>query len=535
MNFKVFKKLLISFLASIILLVSVMTRFATPVNAQLFGLPDTWYAPEFGSFVDRVYNEDNPEEIFGERYTHAQVVWIIHSITAIMIPEFILVCMTIDDLGDIGSCIASTLAAILPLVDNSQQNSSLATTIDSVTTKNPISGVGYLRGLAAKFHVVPEAQAQGFGYATLGVVQTIWVAVRDMAYFLMIFAFIIMAFMIMFRSKTSPQTVITVQSALPRLVLILILITFSYAIAGFVIDLAYLSVGLVAILGSTLSNLGPLELFNVLITSRPITHLFLIPIIAVVVLFGVPGALTALFGFGFLILAVGAILVFLIVIIWAVIMLRIIWLMLKTFINVVLLVVFAPILILVGVFPAAGGFGNWVRNLASHVMVFPAIIAMVFLAHFMFWTALVTGDPVGDTVSTVLTAAGLNAYDIPQGTQGDPIQLPGFSFGTGGLFGIVVTFGILFLIPSIGGIIQSLISGKPFSYGSAIGQAFGPASYLYGSTPVRATRDAMTSTNLGGRMVRAGQRVAKVRGLQSVGRGIQSGGERLENLRNKYS
>jgi len=53
-----------------------------------------------------------------------------------------------------------------------------------------------------------------------------------------------MAFMIMFRVRISPQTVITVQSALPKIIFTLILITFSYAIAGFLIDLMYVVIGI---------------------------------------------------------------------------------------------------------------------------------------------------------------------------------------------------------------------------------------------------------------------------------------------------
>jgi len=54
--------------------------------------------------------------------------------------------------------------------------------------------------------------------------------------------------MIMLRVKISPQAVVTVQSAIPKLITTLILVTFSYAIAGLVIDLCNLVEALVVAL-----------------------------------------------------------------------------------------------------------------------------------------------------------------------------------------------------------------------------------------------------------------------------------------------
>ena len=72
-----FKKLLLGFLASIVLLVSIVPYFST-AHAQ------TWYNQPFIEWNEKVFNEDNPEEIFGERYTYAQVEWIIYSLVAFL-------------------------------------------------------------------------------------------------------------------------------------------------------------------------------------------------------------------------------------------------------------------------------------------------------------------------------------------------------------------------------------------------------------------------------------------------------------------
>lgn len=488
-----FKKLTLSFIAAILLLVS-MAHYFTPVHAQIGGLPDTWYAPEFGSFVDRVYDESNPEEIFGERYTHAQVVWILHSLTAILLPEFVISCMTQLDPVTASQCFSDAWGALIsgsPLTQ-SQSGSSLAHTINDLTGKDRLSGIGYIRSIAAKFHIIPEAKAQGFGFENLAPIRGLWTAMRDISYFLLIIAFIVMAFMIMFRVRISPQTVITVQSALPRLIMILILITFSYAIAGFVVDLAYLSLGLIAILGNNLSGLGTLPLFNELITSLPILTMFVIPIIAA---FAFISQQSLSFILAIPLAIAAALVTLLLFILLVVVALRIVWLMVKTFINVIILIAASPILILLGVFPAAGGFSTWLRNLISHVMVYPAIIMMVFFAHFVFWSSIASSTWLGTFLVTADSLVNINPFDIPLGTSTGAIELPGFNLGDSTIFGSIVAVGILFLIPSLGNIIQGFISGRPFAYGTAIGQAVGPISWGYGkvtgSPEYRAYRQAL--------------------------------------------
>lgn len=481
-NFRMFKKLLLSFLASIILLVSVLSSFARPVRAQ-----GTWYSPTFEEFTNRVFDDSNPEEIFGERYTLAQVVWIFHSLTSILVPDIILACLTKGTGPGVASCLEEVIS-LIPFIDlgyATDGTESLANTIDSIITKNPISGIGYLKQVASRFHIIPEASAQGgFGFGNLGALRTIWASIRDIAYFLMILAFIVIAFMIMFRVKISPQTVITVQSALPRLIIILILITFSYAIAGFMVDLAYLVIGLFAIIiDPSVGGLGALELFNRLIGVTPLLTMFLIPLVWLLLGFVFGGAAILIPGLGFILFLLPAIIMLVIALVFFVIWIRILWLMLRTFINVILLVIASPILILLGVFPTSGGFGAWLRNLISHLAVFPIIIIMIFLGHFFFWSTL--SGVVGDVLSLI---PGLNVYDLDPAPLSGTISFPGFSLASE-VFGFVAAFGILFLIPSIGNMIQSLISGRPFSYGTAIGTAFGPAGALWGAGPVRGARE----------------------------------------------
>ncbi len=36
-----------------------------------------WYNPYYDEWFEKVWDDQNPDEIFGERYTQAQVIWVI--------------------------------------------------------------------------------------------------------------------------------------------------------------------------------------------------------------------------------------------------------------------------------------------------------------------------------------------------------------------------------------------------------------------------------------------------------------------------
>jgi hypothetical protein len=69
--------------------------------------------------------------------------------------------------------------------------------------------------------------------------------------------------MIMLRQKLNPQTVISVQSALPGLVIGLIMVTFSYFIAALITDSAFFGVQIVAqIFVSVVDSKGVVNFFD---------------------------------------------------------------------------------------------------------------------------------------------------------------------------------------------------------------------------------------------------------------------------------
>src|SRR5581483_193381 len=80
------------------------------------------------------------------------------------------------------------------------------------------------------------ADLQKTGTQRLVPVLEFWSFTRNIAYVLMIGILIVIGFMIMFRRQIDPRTTVTATAALPRIVLALVLITFSWPIAGLLMD-----------------------------------------------------------------------------------------------------------------------------------------------------------------------------------------------------------------------------------------------------------------------------------------------------------
>jgi len=115
----------------------------------------------------------------------------------------------------------------------------------------PASGIAWTYSGLANAGFFPKAlAAEGIGMGSIQPFAKIWKIFRDVTYLLLVIVLIAIGFMVMFRAKINPQTVISVENALPKIIIALILITFSFAIAGFMIDLMYL---LIAIIISILS------------------------------------------------------------------------------------------------------------------------------------------------------------------------------------------------------------------------------------------------------------------------------------------
>lgn len=491
---KSFSKLLISFLAGIVILLSL------PIPAFAQSATGPWYDQTPQQWLGKVFGGDQ-NEIFGERYTYAQTKWIMYSVIVIALNMStggqLSGCLTTWATGQVsGDCtteIKNVLSAMRAQANSGKSKTSLFAQL--FNQDRPISAITYARGLGQKFNLIPQAKAQstGFGYNVLGqptTISNLWSAVRDVAYAAFVVVIIAFAFMIMFRVKISPQVVVSVQSALPKIAIGLILVTFSFAIAGFLIDIMYLAMGVVALIFShlpanavfgTAGNLTAADYFSRL-TVGPgnglgIFGIFLEYFInfitagliaGISVMFSLGGTAACVAhpllaaGANFVMAAVFLILLLIGSIVLIIILIlnffKVIWLLTKTFLMIILLVIFSPLMLAAGVVIPGMGFGSWVKSLFSKLAIYP-MIGVLYLLSFVF-------------LQQSFNALGLNGAACPTWPQGWPPLLGGSPQLVAFLF-LLSSLGIFMMIPKAGDMIEGFFAGKGFNYGSAIGDTLG--------------------------------------------------------------
>src|SRR3990167_1644796 len=129
-------------------------------------------------------------------------------------------------------------------------------------TNPPASGVWWAyNGLQDAGFIPKTYAAEGIGFGAIKPFAKIWNAFRNVAYLVIVLVLITIGFMIMFSMKLNPQTVISVENSLPKIVISLILITFSFAIAGFLIDLMYIAIILIVSIIGPAGGLNQTQVF----------------------------------------------------------------------------------------------------------------------------------------------------------------------------------------------------------------------------------------------------------------------------------
>ena len=348
----------------------------------------------------------------------------------------------------------------------------------------PASGTLYIADNVNNFIGKPAYAQSGIGYTGLQPLLPIWKIFRDIIYIIISLVFVVIGLLIMLRVKISPQAVITIQSAIPKLISSLILVTFSYAIAGLLIDLSYVLPGLIitlflkspainAIYQAMLSNqIEALKLFFTNLTDINATVLnndFLngainpnpyilfayvgqmapmANVMGVLVLLGL--ALTPTMGISVILGVVAAILAPLIlsimILIW---MIKFFVGLLKCYFNVILKIILAPLEIGLGAIPNMKlGFGSWFIGLVANLIVFPACTLFILLVVIVVHT---------------IPNLGLWAPDL--------IQLTDASFIAKTCIGL----GALMLLPKLPKLIpEAIFQLKPSPFGTAIGESAKP-------------------------------------------------------------
>ncbi|HPT66135.1 MAG TPA: hypothetical protein PK257_02375 [Candidatus Woesebacteria bacterium] len=362
------------------------------------------------------------------------------------------------------------------------------------------SGVEYIAQVKNNFLGKPT-YAQGVAFKSgesLQPLLPLWKILRNVIYALASVIFIVIGIMIMLRVKISPQAVITLQNSIPKLVTSLVLVTFSYAIAGLIIDLSYWIQGMVLMIffsakgigldsslftGAKWANLIPVDLigtnsfynFKNLANADFVTLSMLanatVPggsmlalggLVGQVVLGSIIGGLGGLFGSGvggalnwgggaisWLVGAVGGvvlmIVLFIIIAIW---LIKLFFGLLTAYVTIIIQIITAPIMIGIGAFPnSKAGFSSWLINLISKVAVFPVVlIAVVFINYII------------DNV------AGIDLWR--------PSLLNTGALGGGAVIRAAIGLAGLAMISKLPNLVpEAIFMLKPSAFGKAIGEA----------------------------------------------------------------
>lgn len=332
------------------------------------------------------------------------------------------------------------------------------------------------------------AQGPGVGFTGLAPLLPVWKAFRNIAYLLMAIAMIAIGFMIMLRKRIDPKTVVTVQNALPRIVVTLLLITFSYAIVGFMIDIMYLLIaisvsvldsaailpkidsggflptlaesygtnhdlyargGLFAVIGNIFRGAGIGTLgegtgiqdltYKVLGLNDPIARFLQFGgIVGGLALTAATFPLAGPLGLGVAGLAfLPTFLAFLVSIALLFLIIRLFIFFLGAYIQIIVALIFAPFQIMADVFPGSNAFSSWIKNLFANLIVFP-VGAVIFMLSSIF-----------------------AQMSNQQGDLWRPPYTPLFSSSVTSI-GALLAIGILFAVPSIAGGIREALKAKPF-------------------------------------------------------------------------
>lgn len=331
----------------------------------------------------------------------------------------------------------------------------------------PVSGRDYLVYMGNKFHVpgtpLPVYAADpigGQGYNSLTPILKIWTVMRNLAYFFFAIMFIVAGVMILVRSKIDPKTTVNIQNALPKIIFALVLVTFSYAIAGFLIDIMYVAIALVVtIIGSIdtdtkslIENIVKGSIFRAYLdgntwgiigSGAQEVNLLINQFLSgtALNLWGVTGTITGvvLGGLAFLIIAIA--------ILWALFKT---WLaLLSAYANTILGIIFSPLQLMVDAIPGQNQFEGWLRTMLSNLLPFPVVIAMIGIGQILAKTS--TGN------------VGINPGFVPPLIGGSDMA------AVQALIGIA----IILTIPKAVEMMQEVLKAPKQKWGTAWGEAMG--------------------------------------------------------------
>ncbi|MBD3329316.1 hypothetical protein GF357_02370 [Candidatus Dojkabacteria bacterium] len=240
--------------------------------------------------------------------------------------------------------------------------------------------------------VTPLNPPYGYDYLVQMGLASVWQRTLVMSYIFFVVIFIVVGFMIMFRSKIGGQVAVTVYNTLPQIIFSLVLATFSFAIVGLILNLsAWLSKFVLAFMnlkstgpGSAYTPTGPLFLLNpkhmstyggpfstvikTIDTMFGMSHLYSHSTLTII-LKGLGVTLTGLIG----------ILVWLIyLIIYLVASIKVYISVMKALMGIILDLIIAPLVMAASAIPGQDSIRKqWINRVMKNALTFPVTLAIL--------------------------------------------------------------------------------------------------------------------------------------------------------------
>lgn len=384
----------------------------------------------------------------------------------------------------------------------------LASVTTSVMNTKPASSIDYLAYVSSNLknhNVINQAYAvgPGYGFTSLSPILPLWRAFRNIAYLLFALGFVLYGVMIMFRVKIDAKTAASVQLAIPKLIVTLLIITFSYAIVGFLIDIStVISAMVIGVLkaGGILADVNnPIPLvasgqsifgalgsiivntFTAVIVSPFIVFNLLIGGATGIIIAGITGVLSFTSWVGFF----GVLVVMAIQIAISLSFIKLIFKLFQAYFSVIINLIFSPIILLGNLMPGSNAIGAWIMSIVGNLAVFPVASFFLVLSYALMVQPLlslmaaigssipgITIGPQGfEALLGVKTLSTLNNIWTP------PMTIPtGATTGTamgsvGSLMLATIGFGLLMMASKYCEMVEKALKTPPFPYGAAIGEA----------------------------------------------------------------
>lgn len=367
--------------------------------------------------------------------------------------------------------------------------------------KNPpaSASIWLANGLQSSGLIPKSYASQGIGFGAIQPISGLWKIFRDVALGALVLVFVTIGFFIMFRVKINPQVTITIENSLPRIVFTLIMIVFSFPIAGFLIDLMYVVTALgISILNkgdvlnkiigggtsqlfdqifwnSNILDIGP-ALFSILpgilgiamrliviaatfiVINRiqPLNHIlegkigegtpFISGLIAFFIALAAGTAITAIIAF------ISPLILSIIILVTTglYIFFRLFFLLLASYIRIIISVIFSPVILLANTIPGKNTFILWLKTLISDLIAFPITAILVVLSAII---AVKPADPMR------------SFWQPPFLYSAQPEA-----------FNSIISIGILFLIPDLIKKTKEIIGIKPTGLNIGIGTFLGASA-----------------------------------------------------------